>query len=92
MPSIAFPRRALSRLALSFLIQCVFTAPPVLAQDAASAAAKSAQQACRADVEKLCAGIQPGGGRIVQCLQKQADQVSEGCRAALAAAQAKRAQ
>ncbi|MFG1421115.1 cysteine rich repeat-containing protein [Roseixanthobacter liquoris] len=91
MPAIAFSRRSLSQLTLSLLIQCVLAAPPALAQAAAPASVKAAQKACRADVQKLCAGVQPGGGRIVQCLQKQPDQVSEGCRTALAAAQAKRA-
>lgn len=48
-----------------------------LAQTAAERAA------CQADAEKLCAGVKPGGGRIVQCLAKQADKLSPECRKVL---------
>ncbi|MFG1397750.1 cysteine rich repeat-containing protein [Roseixanthobacter pseudopolyaromaticivorans] len=92
MPAIAFPRRALARLAFSFLIQSSLAAPSALAQDAGSAATKAALEACRTDAQKLCASVQPGGGRIMQCPQKQTDQISEGCRTALAAAQTQRVQ
>ncbi len=36
--------------------------------------------ACQADYDKFCKGTMPGGGRIIACLNKQRDQVSEGCR------------
>ena len=36
---------------------------------------------CREDVARICPGVKPGGGRIVSCLQSQADQISEGCKA-----------
>lgn len=42
------------------------------------------RQACKADVETLCKGIQPGGGRIAACLKEKKDQVSVGCKAAIA--------
>jgi len=48
--------------------------------------------ACRADLEKLCPGVQPGGGRIGQCLREHQDQVSDSCKSALAAARARRQQ
>ena len=44
-----------------------------------------AQEACKADVEKLCAGIPPGGGRILSCLKANQAQVSPGCKAELGA-------
>jgi hypothetical protein len=43
-----------------------------------------AEDACSADVEKLCAGIPRGGGRIAACLKANAAQVSPGCKAELA--------
>jgi hypothetical protein len=46
--------------------------------------------ACQNDVQTLCAGVQPGGGRIAQCLKAHADQVSQGCKTALAEARAAR--
>jgi Cysteine rich repeat len=36
--------------------------------------------ACREDVQKLCAGIERGGGHILECLAGQKDKLSEECR------------
>lgn len=52
----------------------------------AQAEDKDRPGACRADVEKLCKGIQPGGGRIAMCLKQHASEVSPGCREAIAGA------
>jgi hypothetical protein len=35
--------------------------------------------ACQEDVRKLCAGIRPGDGRMVQCLQAHSQDVSDRC-------------
>lgn len=35
---------------------------------------------CRADVQKLCPNVQPGGGRIVACLKQNIDSVSDACK------------
>jgi len=34
---------------------------------------------CRADVARLCPGVQPGGGRIIGCLKAHKEEVSIGC-------------
>ena len=39
---------------------------------------------CADDVKKLCAGVQHGGGRIVNCLKEKQAQASPACQAALA--------
>jgi hypothetical protein len=36
--------------------------------------------ACRDDVQKLCAGVERGGGRIRDCLAGQIDKLSDDCR------------
>ena len=36
--------------------------------------------ACRADAEKLCAGVEHGHGRILDCLAGQKDKLSDDCR------------
>jgi hypothetical protein len=46
-----------------------------LAQDA-----KPNRSACRVDAEKLCAGVEHGGGRILNCLAGQKDKLSDDCR------------
>jgi hypothetical protein len=38
---------------------------------------------CKADVEKLCPNVQPGGGRIIACMKENKDKLSEACKAAL---------
>lgn len=35
--------------------------------------------ACRDDVRRLCATMKPGEGRVMQCLQDHAQEVSDGC-------------
>ena len=45
--------------------------------------------ACKADYEKFCAGTTPGGGRVVACLTKQQNQLSDACKKVLASRKAK---
>jgi hypothetical protein len=40
------------------------------------------RQACVEDIRALCAGSEPGGGKIMMCLKSHAEQVSDGCKAA----------
>jgi Cysteine rich repeat len=40
------------------------------------------QAACAGDAQKLCAGVQPGGGRIVACLKEHKDELSDQCKQA----------
>jgi len=47
--------------------------------------------ACKADVEKLCPGTQPGGGRIAGCLKQNEAQVSAVCKDALGKVRARKA-
>jgi hypothetical protein len=42
--------------------------------------------ACKPDVQTLCADVQRGGGRIMECLKSHADKVSPECKAAIQAA------
>lgn len=34
---------------------------------------------CKDDVARLCADVQPGGGRILQCLKSHKEGMSVGC-------------
>ncbi len=43
-----------------------------------------AQSACGADIRTICAGVEAGGGRIVQCLASNAASLSPACRDVLA--------
>ena len=63
-----------------FMLTALLTLPTARADD------QEKPGACRADVERLCKGIQPGGGRIAMCLKQHASEVSPGCREAIAGA------
>lgn len=68
----------------------------VAAANGAAAQARGDQagalrQACAADVKALCPGVQPGGGRLKQCLRENAAKVSPGCREGLKEARAAKA-
>jgi len=41
--------------------------------------------ACRADFDRFCKGVEPGGGRIIRCMKEHHDQLSDGCRKELEA-------
>jgi len=40
---------------------------------------------CRADAQRLCPGIPPGGGRILDCLKEHRNDVASACQAMLKA-------
>lgn len=46
---------------------------------------QDAQQACQGDVKKLCSGVKPGEGRIVNCLKQHQAELSPICREKLGA-------
>src|SRR5262245_6140669 len=45
---------------------------------------------CKADAERICPGVAPGGGKIIACLKQHKEEVSVGCAKALKALKAKR--
>jgi len=44
-------------------------------------------QVCRGDYDRLCAGVTPGGGRVLACLQNHTNQLSAACGQAMPRAQ-----
>lgn len=50
----------------------------------AAAAAAQGPPACKGDVQRFCPQVQPGGGRIVQCLRGHEAELSAACKDALA--------
>lgn len=66
------------------LIGILISSAPALAQETKMEAEKEALQTyCKADIERLCPNVQPGGGRIKECLMAQKEQMSVGCAQAL---------
>jgi hypothetical protein len=58
-------------------------AQPPSAQAPSQQAVAAARAACATDIKNFCAGVQPGGGRILACLKQHKDQVSDGCKQAV---------
>ncbi len=54
----------------------------VTAQDAAGNDRAALIQACKADYQRLCNGVKPGGGAILACFQEHGDQLSAPCKTA----------
>jgi cysteine rich repeat protein len=42
------------------------------------------QGACKNDMKTLCASVQPGGGRLRDCMTEHRAQLSEACKVAIA--------
>jgi len=73
---------------LGAILAAVVAAAPSFAQPPAGGGGVRA--ACAADISKLCPDAQPGNGSIRQCIASHSDQLSDGCKSALAAARAAR--
>jgi hypothetical protein len=69
-----------NRLSLLFFFGILQTALLVWAQDNAALAVLRA--GCSDDAQKFCANVEPGGGRILQCLKDHKDSLSDQCKQA----------
>ena len=81
------------RLAAFIAVTAALAAPLAQAQTVPlelRSEALALMQMCRADYDRLCPGVVPGGGRVLACLQSQANELSPGCAQALPRAQALR--
>jgi len=54
----------------------------------APAPATNLRAACKADGHKFCSSVQPGGGRIIECLNTHKSELSAACQDALKAEKA----
>jgi hypothetical protein len=70
----------MNRLSLLFFFGILQAAPYVWAQDNAALAVLRA--GCTDDAQKFCANVEPGGGRILQCLKDHKDSLSDKCKQA----------
>ncbi|MGA2988082.1 MAG: hypothetical protein ABSG32_30235 [Terriglobia bacterium] len=73
-------------VALAVIVDGALRPQSLYAQAVSPQAVADAQAACAADVQRLCAGVPPGGGRIIACLKQRQSEVSDGCKQAIAKA------
>jgi hypothetical protein len=73
------PRRlALIAIVLATVSSSTFA--QTFAQEAGPREGDQRRGVCRDDVQKLCAGMERGGGHIRDCLASQKDKLSDDCR------------
>ena len=70
-------------LAIAAIVDGILGPYSLFAQAASPQALADARTVCASDVQKLCAGVPSGGGRIITCLKQHQAEVSEGCKQAL---------
>ncbi|TCT04255.1 cysteine rich repeat-containing protein [Aquabacter spiritensis] len=87
MTRLLFPAGGLLLLAASFVPRAEIAAAPAITPQQMEAV----RTACRTDIRRLCAGVQPGEGRIVACMRANADAVSPPCKDVMASLAAARA-
>jgi hypothetical protein len=78
----------LSAAAVLGLVGAV-AAPPASAQvpvRTVTPEMRAALETCRADIERICPGVEPGEGRILACMREHRADITPACRAAVRAA------
>jgi len=81
------------RLAAFIVVTAALAAPLAQAQTVPlelRSEALALMQMCRADYDRLCPGVVPGGGRVLACLQTHTSALSANCAQALPRAQSLR--
>jgi hypothetical protein len=63
---------------------------PVRVPAKAQAGLEDLRTYCMSDIKRLCKGIEPGGGRLIQCLKTHKKEMSVGCAQALQKLKAKK--
>lgn len=87
---LTFVRALLAATGLIAILSAVLSATSTLAFSQTQISpqmrekAQAIGQVCMADIRKTCANMQPGGGRILACLQSNTDKLSQPCKDALA--------
>ena len=86
-PSRTIRENTIAGLALAAISAAVLAAAPAYSQQlppqANHPAVREAAAVCAADIQKHCANVVPGGGRIVRCLAANEQSVTPDCKASI---------
>ena len=78
------------RTGLGLLVAFMLVTTVVEAQQPPAPSRLQIAEACASDIDRLCAGVPPGDGRIKACMKAQFSQLSASCFDTLMAAAAKK--
>jgi Cysteine rich repeat len=79
----SFTRYAIKQLTNAAMLCLALTSMYLIWPQSARAQDMAAlRAACTVDAKKYCAGVQPGGGRVVACLKEHKDELSDRCKKA----------
>jgi hypothetical protein len=67
----------MNRLLIAVVASCTFALPALAAEN-------DVRGACASDIKSFCANVQTGEGRIRKCMKEHRDELSSGCKDALA--------
>ncbi|HVN94862.1 MAG TPA: cysteine rich repeat-containing protein [Syntrophorhabdaceae bacterium] len=73
----------MKQLILAALLSVTLTLPTGLAFADSAQPGPRLNGHCKEDVNQFCSEMQPGGGRIANCLREHAKDLSQGCKAAI---------
>lgn len=78
------PMRSRAVFILTFAVMIAGVALPAMAQRMLRVQSRPVVAACAEDYRRLCPGVRPGAGRVIVCLNAQAEKLSQDCFQALA--------
>jgi hypothetical protein len=65
------------------LLLLISAALPAFAQSQLDKELEALRTYCKADIERLCPSVEPGGGKIKACLMEKKEKLEVGCAQAL---------
>ena len=63
----------------SLLLLLLVAVPLAAAEPSLEKEIEALRTYCKPDIERLCANVEPGGGRLKECLSQHKEQISVGC-------------
>jgi hypothetical protein len=82
MPTIPISSTEVRCIAAAFLVALampVTSQAQTLIPTGLRSEAYALMKVCRGDYDRLCSGVQPGGGRVLACLRSHANELSTAC-------------
>ena len=67
----------------SLLLLLLVAVPLAAAEPSLEKEIEALRTYCKPDIERLCPKVEPGGGRLKECLSRHKEQISVGCAEAL---------